>query len=348
MAQKMQDQQDQQEQEQNSVDSEELRVLLKSLVNSSFEQERIMQTFKTTSPNDPSYTLLAQKQKDVKDNLKTAEDTLYSISRRIPQIQSTVNKEIGAINDHIDKALENLGDRRTSEATRDQQYAMTSLNNLALMLSDAKDQLDNSMKNPKSGKSKGKKQQKSQKPSMQQLAKQQQQLNQNMQKMRDQMQQQQQQNPNANQAKSQQQSMSEQLARMARAQQDIRQQLEQINQQDNKDGKSSLGDLQKIAKQMEQTENDLVNRKVTDESLKRQQQIQVKLLEAEKAEQQRDEDNKRESNAGKDMPPGYIKALESYQQAKAKQTEQIKTVPAALNLYYKQKIKSYFDQINAK
>jgi len=48
------------------------------------------------------------------------------------------------------------------------------------------------------------------------------------------------------------------------------------------------------------------------------------------------------------MPPGYIKALQNYQQVKAKQTEQIKTVPTALNLYYKQKIKSYFNQLNAK
>ena len=156
------------------------------------------------------------------------------------------------------------------------------------------------------------------------------------------------QQPGKNQGQSQHQSQSEQLARMARMQQGIRQQLEKINREDNKDGRNGLGDLDKIAKQMEQTENDLVNRKITDESLKRQQQIQVKLLEAEKAEQQREQDHQRESNAGKDTPPGYIKALQSYQQDKAKQTEQIKTVPAALNLYYKQKIKSYFDQLNAK
>ena len=72
------------------------------------------------------------------------------------------------------------------------------------------------------------------------------------------------------------------------------------------------------------------------------------MLEAEKAEQQRDQDQKRESNTGKDLPPGYIKALQDYQQVKAKQTEQIKTEAPALNLYYKQKIDIYFDQINAK
>ena len=345
MAQKMQQDEQEGEQEENMVNAQQLRELLKVLVTSSFEQEKVMQTFRGMSGNDPAYVATAQKQKDIKDNLKTAEDTLYAISRRIPQISSTVNTEVGSINDHIDKALENLGDRRTAEANRNQQYTMTSMNNLALMLSDALDHLQDQMQNAKSkkGKGKGKPQQ-----SMQQLSKIQQQLNQNMQQMRQQMQQQQQQGDKQNQGQSQRQSMSEQLALMARAQQDIRQQLEKINREDNKDGKKGLGDLDKITKQMEQTENDLVNRRITDESIKRQQQIQVKLLEAEKAEQQREQDKQRDSQAGKDVPPGYIKALQNYQQAKAKQTEQIKTVPAALNLYYKQKIKSYFDQLNAK
>jgi len=48
------------------------------------------------------------------------------------------------------------------------------------------------------------------------------------------------------------------------------------------------------------------------------------------------------------MPPGYIKALQQYQQQKLKQTEQIRTVSPALNLYYKEKVKNYFDQLNGK
>ena len=99
---------------------------------------------------------------------------------------------------------------------------------------------------------------------------------------------------------------------------------------------------------MEQTERDLVNRRITDEAIKRQQQIQSRLLEAEKAEQEREQDQQRESKAGKDVPPGYIKALQEYQQAKEKQTEQVRTVPPELNYYYKSKIKYYFDLLNAK
>jgi len=337
MAKQMEDKNQEGEDTQSNIDAQELRELLKNLVNSSFDQEKVMETLKNTNPTDPNYAILAQKQKDIKDNLKTAEDSLYALSRRVPQIQSTVNQEVSSINSHIDESLENLSDRRTAEASRNQQYAMTSMNNLALMLNEALEQLQNSMKNGKSGKGKGKQ------PSLSQLNKMQQQLNQNMQQMRDQLQKQ-----GGNMSQSQRSGMSEQLAKMARQQEVIRQALQEINKEENKNGTGGLGNLDKISKEMEQTENDIVNRRITDELLKRQQQIQTRMLEAEKAQQQRDQDQKRESNVGKDMPPGYIKALQDYQKSKEKQTEQIKTVSPALNLYYKQKIKSYFDQLNAK
>jgi len=343
MAQKMQQQQEEEEEEENSVNMKQLRELLKSLVNSSFRQEKVMEALKNTSQLDPNYVTLAQTQKTIKDNLKTAEDSLYAISKRVPQIEATVNREVSAINDRIDQALENLGDRRTAEANRNQQYAMTSMNNLALMLSDALNNMQAKMNQQKSGGSP----KKSKSQQMQQLSKQQQQLNQNMQRAREQMQQQQQQGKNQGQSQ-QQRGMSEQLARMAREQQMIRQAMQQLNNEDRRDGGTGIKDMDKMSQQMEQTENDIVNRRITEDALKRQQQIHIRMLEAEKAAQEQEQEQQREGHAGKDMPPGYIKALQDYQQVKEKQTEQIRTVPPALNLYYKKKIKTYFDQLNTK
>jgi phosphoenolpyruvate-protein kinase (PTS system EI component) len=182
--------------------------------------------------------------------------------------------------------------------------------------------------------------------SVSQLRKMQEKLSQNMQKAREQMQKE----GNGPKGQSQQQrgQMSEQLAKMAREQQMIRQQLQQLDNEESKNGGAGVKDADKISQQMEQIEKDIVNRKITDEALSRQKEIHTRLLEAEKAEQEREQDKQRESHVGKDMPPGYVKALQDYQQIKGKQTEQIRTVPPALNLYYKQKIKSYFDQLNAK
>jgi hypothetical protein len=189
--------------------------------------------------------------------------------------------------------------------------------------------------------------------SLQQLSKMQQQLNQNMQKAREQMQregqqpgrQPGQQPRNSNQDGSGQ--LSEQLARMAREQQMIRQALQEINQDQNKDGKNGLGNLDQLAKDMEQSETDLVNKKIQQETLIRQQNILTKLLDAEKSERERDEDNKRESKEGKDMTPDYKIVLEQYKRIKQRETELLKTVPPSLNSFYKIKVGDYFKSLNS-
>ncbi len=241
-----------------------------------------MEALRSMAPSDPNYVAQAQTQKNIKDNLKTAEDSLFSLSKRIPQIQSTVNREITAINTQIDNALENLGERRTTEANRNQQYAMTSMNNLALMLSDALSQLQDKM-SQKSGKGKKGKQM-----SVKQLRQMQEKLSQNMQKAREQMQKE----GDGPKGQSQQQrgQMSEQLAKMAREQQMIRQQLQQLDNEESKNGGAGVKDADKISQQMEQIEKDIVNRKITDEALNRQKDIHTRLLEAEKAEQEREQD----------------------------------------------------------
>jgi len=342
MSSKMKQTQQEGEEKEAQVNVQQLRLILKSLVTSSFNQEKTMQTFKQLNASDPDYVNQTQQQQNIKDNLKTVEDSLFALSKRVPQIESTVNKEITAINTSIDQAIANLGERRTAEANRSQQFAMTSMNNLALMLNEVLDQLQNMMKNAKPGSGKPKQQ------SMQQLSQMQQELNKNMQKARQQMQQQGNQSQGKGQPDQQKSGMSEQMAKMARQQEMIRRALQNINQQENKDGKSGLGNLNEITKQMEQTESDLVNKKIETETLIRQQKIQTRLLEAEKAAQERDQDQKRESQAGKTTAPGYQKALQSYQQLKNKQTEQLITIPPDVNLFYKSKIKTYFNEINRK
>jgi hypothetical protein len=191
------------------------------------------------------------------------------------------------------------------------------------------------MKNAQSG-GKGKP-----KPGLSELSEMQKQLNKNMQNAKDQMQQQ---GIKPGQQGSKQ--MSEQMAKMAQQQQLIRQSLQQINNNSNKDGKGKLGDLEKIMKQMEQTETDLVNKRISQEALIRQQEIQTRLLEAEKADREREQDNQRESKAAKEFAPDYNLIMLEYQKLKAKEVEQIKTVPPALNYFYKSKISEYFKKLN--
>lgn len=71
---------------------------------------------------------------------------------------NVVTREIGELNGHLDKAVENIKDRKKSNASTDMQYSMTSINNLALMLNDHFDMMMDMMANamPSSGKGKRK------------------------------------------------------------------------------------------------------------------------------------------------------------------------------------------------
>jgi hypothetical protein len=243
------------------------------------------------------------------------------------------------INLNIKTGLENLADRKTAEANRDQQYTMTSINNLALMLNEVLEKLEKSQQNGKSG-GKGKKKQ-----SLSQLSKMQEQLNKNMQKAKEEMQKQGQQSPAKQQNRNG--NMSETFAKMAREQQLIRQSMQDINKLENKDGKRSLGNLEKIIKEMEQSETDLVNKRIKQETLIRQQEILSKLLEAEKAENERNEEEKRESAEGKNQVPINSKIMLDYLKNKEKETDLLKTISPSFNSFYKIKVEEYFRFLNS-
>jgi hypothetical protein len=334
MAKEMEDSNQASAEMENNMNTEELRRLLQNLLQTSFDQEKVMLSLKKINSGDPSYTKNVQQQRDIKDNMKTIADSLSSLSRRIPQIESTVNEEMQKINFNVDKSLESLAERRTAEAGKNQQYTMTSINNLSLMLNEALEQLEKNKKNAKSGgKGKGKQ-------SMQQLQKMQDQLNKSMQQAKQQLE------KEGNKGSVPKGKMSEGFAKMAQQQQMIREALQKINSEDNKDGKGLLGNLNQLVKEMKMTESDLINKRLVEETIKRQQGITTKLLDAEKASRDQDEDGKRESLAGKDFPPSYPKMLEEFKKSNLSEKEFLQKLPPTLNYYYKNKISAYFKSLN--
>ncbi|SFH10900.1 DUF4175 family protein [Pedobacter insulae] len=332
LAKKMQEEQQEGEEQESKVNAKELRRLLENLLSTSFEQEKVMLALKKMTINDPSYVANVQKQHTIKDNMKTIADSLFSLSKRVPQIESTVNSEVDKINFNIEKSIDQLGDRRTGEANRYQQTAMTSINNLALMLNEALDQLQKNQKNGKGGKGK---------QSMQQLQKLQEQLNQKMQNAREKMQRE------GNKGTVGKGEMSEEFAQMARQQQMIREALQKINSEENKDGKGSLGDLNQAIKEMKQTEAELVNKKIEQETMNRQKNLLIKLLDADKAQREQDEDSKRESAAAKEFPPSYQQMLDKFKKQQQSESELIQKLSPNLNYYYKNKIAEYFKLLNS-
>lgn len=319
----------------NKVKVKTLNQILDNLLKSSFDQEKLLKAVKGSQPGDPLFASYTQTQMQIKDNMKMIGDSLYSLSRILPQIESTVKMEVGNAGGYINSSLEGLTEYRLNEAVRHQQSAMTSMNNLTLLIGEIREQLERAKKNAS-----GQGQQKS----LSQLIQQQDELNQNMQKAREQLKQNGQQNGKHLNGSA----VSQKMVTMAREQSLIRRALENFTKDLLSDGVRELGNLQKLAKDMEQTETDLVNKKIQLETMNRQQDILARLLQAEKSDSERELDDERESRQGVDFKPAAFPMMKQLKEMRAKETDYLKTVPPGLNSFYQLKVGNYFRSLTSK
>jgi hypothetical protein len=345
LAQKMKKEQEQADMDQAQEDLQALRALLENLIRFSLNQESLMESLKGIDVNNPKFTKLAQRQRELKDDARVLEDSLFALSKRVVQISSVVNTEIAKINYHIGKSIGFLQDRFVPQARSDQQYVMTSVNNLALMLTEAFDQMQQQMQSQQQMQGNGsckKPGQGKPSPSAQRMRQLQQQLNDQMKALKKKMEGQ---KPGDGKKGQRGDGMSEELARMAAQQEAIRNELQQLNMMENKDGQGTLGNLEQMAKQMEETEKDLVNRRLSAETIKRQEDILTRLLESEKAEREREQDEKRQSKEGREDLFRNNARFEEYKKLKMKEVELLKTIPPNLNVFYKNLVNYYFQAL---
>ena len=347
LAQQMEQMQMESESESASEDMDALRALLENILTLSFEEEGLMAELKLTDEQDPRYVAHGQAQRKLKDDAVMVEDSLFELSLRIPQLASAVNREIGLVNRHMTKALDGFGDRLTADIAMNQQYVMTSFNNLALLLDEALQQMQQqeAEKQPGSGNCEkpGGSGKPSPSPKAGDMKKMQQALGKKLEQMKEQM------GKGANQGQTGQQKpggMSKELAQMAAQQAALRKMAQEKAKQLNEDGSGSGKEMGEIAKEMEEIERDLVNRQVDEATLKRQQDLITRLLEAENAERIRGEKEERTSQTGDDALKATPPQASEYLRKKMNELELMRTVPAELLPYYRERVNDYFNTLD--
>lgn len=355
LSQKMDQMQQQMSSSSSAENLEDLRSLLENLIQLSFDQEKVMQDFKSINRNDPKYVSYSQTQRKLKDDSKVVEDSLFALSKRVPQLSSDINREMTAVNFNMEKAIHELGERKTPQANNRQQLAMTSLNNLALMLDNAVQNMQMQMqeqqgmgqcKKPGQGK-----------PNSSSMKKLQQQLNQQMEALKKAMEQGKKPGEGQKGQKGKKPGkdmpggggqISKELAQMAAKQGAIREAVQRLQEQIDQEGKNGKGgakSLKELQRLMEQTETDLVNKQITNETILRQNEILSRLLESEKAEREREKDEKREATEFTEELFRNPNQFFEYNKRKEQEIELLKTLPPTFNPYYKSKVSEYFNQI---
>jgi hypothetical protein len=328
-----------------------MRALLENILSVSFDQEALMEETKKTQANDPRIKTLAQRQRKLKDDSRMIEDSLFALSKRVPEISSTVNHEINEINANLDRVMKDFPDGNMPRITQNQQSAMTGYNNLALLLDDALQQMQAQMqsesKSKKEGKGscnkpggKGKGKGKS-KASAAQMKRMQEGLQKQLEEAKKKGQNQGKNNSGGSKSGGD-EGMAKELAQMAAKQAAIRKMMEEKGNELNEDGSGAGNEMKQIAKEMEKLQRDIVNNQVTEESIRRQNDIMIRLLKAEEAERVREMDEERKSNEAVNAPVGNPKKYEEFLKNKQKGVETLRSVSPNLKPYYKEKTQRYF------
>lgn len=345
MAEQMEQDFNESELESITEDIATIRQILDNLVKISFDQEEVMKKTQKTTSISASVTDLLKKQFEIKQNMNHIEDSLNALARRQAAVKPFIQKEVSKVQNNIEVSQKELQNRRISVATKNQQFALTSMNNLALMLMESMKEMQQEQKqsqarcnksgggscNKPGGKGKSKK------ASAREL---QQQLNRQMEAMKRSMDQKGQQGQTG-----QKMSMSEQFAKMAAQQEAIRKMLQDY--QAEQKSLNGVGDkaLDKIIEEMQKTEKELVNRTITQQTINRQKDITTRLLQSEKAELQQEKDKERKSTESRQIQNFNPPKDWNFDKEHNNQNEMLRSVPANLNYYYKLKANNYFYNI---
>lgn len=354
LSQKLSNMQQQMASENNAENLEDLRALLENIIQLSFDQEDVMEKLKRMNRNDPQYVSYTQQQKKLKDDSKIVEDSLFALSKRMQSLEGarTINQEMTAVNFNMDKAIEQLQERNTPKAGNRQQLSMTSLNNLALLLDNAVQSMQQSMmqasgkcEKPGNGKPKPGNGSSSMKSLQQQLNKQMEALKRAMEQGEKPGQGKKAQKPGQGMPGHGSGGISKRLAKMAAKQAAIRDAVEKLQEEIGESNGQGLGNMKKLGDLMEQTETDLVNKQITNETLMRQEEILTRLLKSEEAEREREKNDKREATEAEEQYSRNPNNFFEYNQQKNQEIELMRTLPPAFNSYYKSKVSEYFNLI---
>ncbi|MBP6090670.1 MAG: hypothetical protein KA521_05405 [Crocinitomicaceae bacterium] len=355
MAESLNQQQEEANKEEEEEDINTLRGILENLLSSSLSQEYLLVKFPKINTYDPLYKRLGRKQRSIVDNTKMIKDSLLALAKRQPKIASFVDKELQALQSNHKLALEDLDEHDLRKLNLHQQLAMTSFNNLALLLNESLQSMQQQMQmkmdgngscsKPGKGKSKPKPGGSSPGDMKQMLKKQLDQLKKGS-------------NPGGKQPgdKDGQGSKpggnsgsnpfglsNKETAKMAAEQTALRRKLDELKNQLNKEGKGKGNQLNPLINELEKQEKDLINRNFSNDLIERQKNIITRLLESEKALMERGFEEKRESKAGNNSINGNQIRFDEYNKQKLKQIELLYTVDPVFKKYYMDKANQYFN-----
>jgi len=136
-------------------DTEALRAIVENLINFSFQQESLMEKMEGMESDNPTLSEHVKKQHHLKTYFEHIDDSLYVLALRMEKMSLKIDKELSNAHYFLDDSIDYFEQIKYRDGNRSQQYVMTAVNNLAVMLSNLLDSMMNAIPMPGSGKGDG-------------------------------------------------------------------------------------------------------------------------------------------------------------------------------------------------
>lgn len=127
-------------------DAEMLRQILDNLVTFSFKQEKLFDQLESSDYEMAHYSSSVRKQKDLRNLFEHIDDSLFALSLRRAELSEFVNEQITEVYYNIDKSLESIADNKIYQGAAYEQYVLNASNSLADFLANLLDNMQQSMK----------------------------------------------------------------------------------------------------------------------------------------------------------------------------------------------------------
>ncbi len=321
-------------QKQLAEDARAIRMLLENLLRSSFSQEELMLETRQANVNDPGYLEMIRDQRKIQSDLQMVEDSLIALSKRQMAIKPFVNREIAEIHLQTDETINLMINRRRHQAATRQQLIMTHVNNLALMLNESLQEIQDQMG---MGQGMGDDSQAGEgAPSFEDLGEMQEMLNEMLQQIRDGQQ------PIPGETGEPGMSMSEQMARMAAEQEAVRNQLKKLTDEMRNEGREVGEDLDQLQRDMERSELEMLRKQLSAQTMMRQEEILTRLLEHHQAELRREQEERREGTTAKDYDLSNPEEIFEYNRIREREVDMLRSLPPGLRPFYRSLVEQYF------
>jgi len=306
--------------------------ITENLITLSKKQEDLKNKTQKMDLNSSQFNSNAKQQNEIRDNLNKILEQMSELSQKTFAITPEMGKSLGNAQRNMEQSTSSLQNRNPAASSIQQQEAMGNLNQAIMSL---KNQMESMMQGGGSGQGG----MMSLMQQLQQLSGQQMSLN-NLTQMLQQMQQ--------GQLTQQQQA---ELQRLAQQQELIKKSLEQLNKEAQESGVSKRlpVNLDNLSKQMQEVITQMQSQKLDDDLIQKQERILSRLLDAQRSINERDFEQQRQSETGRDIVRKSPDNLNLKNNPKSDQIKQElnKYIREGYSKDYEELIKKYFELLQS-